>query len=207
MNLSQRLKDLRKSKNLTATQVAKSLEIAKSTISNYEKGIREPNIQMLSKLSKIYGTTIDALLNFNDSEDINAASNLDTISIPILGIIRAGDPIYAEENILGYTDLSREYIGKGEYFALYVVGDSMNNCRICEGDTVIVRKQQIVENGEIAVVLIDGECATIKKFFRKSNTVTLMPSSSNTAHKPRNIDLEKIDLKILGKVIEVKIKL
>jgi len=210
MVLAQRLKQLRTEKKLTATEVALKLGIAKSTISNYEKGIREPNLTTLNSLAKIYGKTLDVLLNFN-GDDVPLAISvvpIDELSqIPILGAIRAGEPIYAEDNIMGYTDLGREYKGKGDYFALYVVGDSMNNSRICEGDIVIVRKQTTVENGEIAVVLIDDEDSTIKKVFHTEKTVTLMPSSANIIHRPRVIDLRVSTVRILGKVIEVKIKL
>ncbi len=210
MVLAQRLKQLRSESKLTATEVASKLGVAKSTISNYEKGIREPNLTTLNSLAKMYGTTLDVLLNFS-GDDVPPSTSVvpvDEISqIPILSVIRASEPIYAEENVMGYTDLGSEYKGKGDYFAIYVEGDSMNKSRIYEGDMVIVRKQATVENNEIAVVLIDEECSTIKKIFRTEKTVTLIPSSTNTNHKPRLIDLKTSSVKILGKVIEVKIKL
>lgn len=101
---------------------------------------------------------------------------------PILGRIAAGVPIYAEENIEGYTytDLN----GGHEYFGLRVRGDSMDAAGIKDGYVVIVRRQDIVDNGQIAVCLIDGEEATLKRFSQLGNTVTLMPQSTNPDHRP-----------------------
>ena len=124
--------------------------------------------------------------------------------IPILGRIAAGAPIYAEENIEGYTftDLN----GGAEYFALRVRGDSMNAARIFDGDIVIIRRQDIVENGEIAAVLIDDQDATLKRFSRSGNIVTLMPQSTNPKHKPFVYDLKETNVQILGLVVKVEFR-
>lgn len=125
--------------------------------------------------------------------------------IPILGRISAGLPIYAEENIEGYTltDLNHG----GEYFALRVQGDSMNAVRINDGDIVIVRRQQEVENGEITVVLVDNENATIKRFYATKSTVTLMPQSTNPIHQPQIYDLAATNIQVLGRVVKVEFSL
>lgn len=125
--------------------------------------------------------------------------------IPILGRISAGLPLYAEEHIEGYTltDLN----GGGEYFGLRVQGDSMNALRINEGDIIIVRKQDEVEQGEVAVVLVDEEDATVKRFYSSDTTVTLMPQSTNPEHEPQMYDLSKTRIKVLGKVIKVEFTL
>lgn len=122
--------------------------------------------------------------------------------IPILGRIAAGVPIYAEENIEGYTytDLN----GGHEYFGLRVRGDSMDAAGIKDGYVVIVRRQDIVDNGQIAVCLIDGEEATLKRFSQLGNTVTLMPQSTNPDHRPFIFDITKTHVDILGLVVEVK---
>jgi len=195
---------------MTATFVSTQLNIAKSTLSNYENGIRTPGIEILKKLSKLYNTTIDGILdipkiNFENISYIRPIS--EPTIIPIYSSINTGKNIFSEENIIGYTDLGSEYNDNGFYFALYVTDDSMNNNRICEGDIIIVRKQTALHNGEVAVVLIEGEAVTIKKVFCTENTVTLMPSSANSVHKPRIIDKTTSNVNILGKVVEVKIKL
>ena len=111
-------------------------------------------------------------------------------------------PIYAEENIEGYTytDLN----GGHEYFGLRVRGDSMDAAGIKDGYVVIVRRQDIVDNGQIAVCLIDGEEATLKRFSQLGNTVTLMPQSTNPDHRPFIFDITKTHVDILGLVVEVK---
>lgn len=123
--------------------------------------------------------------------------------IPILGRISAGLPLYADEHIEGYTltDLN----GGAEYFALRVYGDSMNALRICDGDIIIVRRQDEVEQGEIAVVLVDGDDATVKRFYSSNTTVTLMPQSTNPEHKPQMYDLSKTAIRVLGKVVKLEI--
>jgi len=123
--------------------------------------------------------------------------------IPILGKISAGLPLYAEEQIEGYTYTNLN--GGAEYFGLRVKGDSMNAARICDGDVIIVRKQPCVENGQIAVVMVDGENATVKKFFQDKDTVTLVPVSTNPEHLPQFYNLNTTEIKVLGRVIKNEI--
>lgn len=123
--------------------------------------------------------------------------------IPILGRISAGLPLYAEQNIEGYTltDLN----GGAEYFALRVSGDSMNAARIEDGDIIVVRRQSEVENGELAVVMVGDDDATVKRFYSTSSTVTLMPQSTNPEHQPQIYDLKKTKIKVLGKVVKIEV--
>ena len=122
--------------------------------------------------------------------------------IPILGRIPAGTPMYAEEYIEGYTytDLN----GGREYFGLKVRGDSMDAAGIKDGYTVIVRRQDTVDNGQIAVVLINGEDATLKRFSQAGDIVTLMPQSTNPIHQPFVFDLKDTHVDILGLVVKVE---
>ena len=135
----------------------------------------------------------------------DSATPLDVQSfhrIPILGRIAAGLPLYAEQNIEGYTltDLN----GGAEYFALRVKGDSMNAARIQEGDVLIIRRQEEVENGEVAIVMVGDDDATVKRFYSTGNTVTLMPQSTNPQHQAQMYDLRKTKIKVLGKVVKVE---
>lgn len=125
--------------------------------------------------------------------------------IPILGRISAGLPIYAEQNIEGYTLTGLN--GGGEYFALRVTGDSMNAIGINDGYLIIVRRQDEVENGEVAVVLVDGDDATVKRFYATDTTVTLMPQSTNPKHQPQIYDLRQTSIRVLGKVVKVEFTL
>ena len=108
--------------------------------------------------------------------------------------------------ILDYEEISQEMASQGEYFALSIKGNSMEP-RIAEGDVVIVRKQHIVENGELAVVLVNGNDATVKKFYMNDHGVTLI--STNPAYAPfvySKKDVEELPVQIVGKVVELRAK-
>lgn len=173
----------------------------------------------LPQIAEALGTTTEYLLTGNGPKQKRAVSESDTAlpkgaeridlgtfhRIPILGRISAGLPLYAEQHIEGYTltDLN----GGAEYFALRVSGDSMNAARIQDGDILIVRRQEEVENGEVAVVMVGDEDATVKRFYATGSTVTLMPQSTNPTHQPQIYDTATTPIRVIGKVVEVKITL
>ena len=125
--------------------------------------------------------------------------------IPILGRISAGLPLYAEQHIEGYTvtDLN----GGAEYFALIVRGDSMDALGIKDGYRIIVRRQEEVENGEVAVVMVGQDDATVKRFYASGSAVTLVPQSTNPGHQPQFYDTAKTPVKVIGKVVKVEFTL
>lgn len=207
--LSDMLTYLRKRKGLSQQELANTLKISRSAIGMYETGKREPDLETLEVFADFYNVDMNTLTGkapvkeqTNKLPDNAVPVDFSHLKrIPILGRIAAGAPIYAEENIEGYTftDLN----GGAEYFALRVRGDSMNAVRIYDGDLVIVRKQDIVENGEIAAVLIEQE-ATLKRFSRSGDIITLMPQSTNPEHKPLVYNLKDTNVKILGLVVKVE---
>lgn len=97
-------------------------------------------------------------------------------SVPLLGTIRAGEPIFAVENLEGYYPLPKEFDTGGDEFALKVQGDSMINAGIFEGDIIIVNKQSVANNGEIVVALVE-EAATVKRFFKRDGRIILHPEN------------------------------
>jgi repressor LexA len=116
--------------------------------------------------------------------------------VPLVGRIAAGGPILAEENLEEVVPLPRSLVGDGTLFMLEVVGDSMIDAAICNGDYVVVRQAQTAENGDIVAALLDGE-ATVKTFQRKDGHVWLLPH--NVAYDPIDGD----HATILGKVTAV----
>lgn len=197
-----RLRELRLSRNLTQDKLAQELGIAKSTISMYENGNREPDFETLELIADYFNVTLGSLMSRAD----NSSRKSNGITIPVLGYVRAGIPIEAVEDILDYEEISQDMASKGEYFALSIKGDSMEP-RITEGDVVIVRKQDIVENGELAVVLVNGNDATVKKFYMNDNGVTLI--STNPSYEPFYYSKEQVDslpVQIIGKVVELRAK-
>jgi repressor LexA len=116
--------------------------------------------------------------------------------VPMLGRIAAGGPILAEQNLETVFPLPQELVGDGELFMLEVSGESMIDAAICDGDFVVVRREQTAENGEIVAALIDGE-ATVKTFQRKDGRVWLLP------HNPAYEPIDGTHATILGKVTAV----
>lgn len=120
---------------------------------------------------------------------------IDAREVPILGRIPAGKPLLAEENIEGFLTVTSE-IARGKVFALKVKGDSMIDVGILDGDFVTVRCQGTAENGEIVCALINGE-ATLKRFYKKGDTVTL--KAENRSYAP--ITISQGEFRIMGKVV------
>lgn len=121
---------------------------------------------------------------------------------PLLGTVRAGYPMYAEENIEGYLPI-RQTDG-AKYFWLNIRGDSMNAAGMDDGDQILVREQPEVENGQLAVVLVNGDEATVKYFRREGDLVILTPKSFNPAHQPQIYDLKKVPVRVQGLVVECR---
>ena len=102
----------------------------------------------------------------------------DIIDVPVLGTVAAGRPILSEENLDSYIKLHRSLLKKSkQYFALRVRGDSMEGAGIMDGDTAIIEQQNVVRNGEIAVVMMD-DAVTLKTFYKESNRIRLQPENS-----------------------------
>ncbi|MEU1525631.1 transcriptional repressor LexA [Nocardia rhamnosiphila] len=116
--------------------------------------------------------------------------------VPVLGRIAAGGPILAEQAVEDVFPLPRELVGDGSLFLLKVVGESMVDAAICDGDWVVVRQQNVADNGDIVAAMLDGE-ATVKTFKRSGKDVWLMP------HNPHFEPIPGNDARILGKVVTV----
>lgn len=200
-------------------EFAQDIGVHPTRISEWRKRKSQSYQKYLPQIAEALGTTMEYLLTGNGPKQKRSVSDSDTAlpkgaehidlgtfhRIPILGRISAGLPLYAEQHIEGYTltDLN----GGAEYFALRVSGDSMNAARIQDGDILIVRRQEEVENGEVAVVMVGDEDATVKRFYATGSTVTLMPQSTNPTHQPQIYDTTTTPIRVIGKVVEVKITL
>ena len=119
-----------------------------------------------------------------------------TVSVPLVGRIAAGGPILADQQVEDIFALPRQLTGDGELFMLNVSGDSMIDAAICDGDWVVVRRQQHAENGDIVAALLDDE-ATVKTFRRRDGQVWLMP------HNPAYTPIDGTHAQIMGKVVSV----
>ena len=123
-----------------------------------ESGASEPSFEMLQRMAKYYNVSVGFLMG-----ETELSTNSDHIRIPVLGRVAAGIPIDAIEEVIDWEDISADMVAGGaEYFGLQIKGDSMEP-KISSGDIVIVRKQPDVESGEVAVVLVNGDDATVKR--------------------------------------------
>ncbi len=200
--ISEKIKSLISENKISYGELSTLTNIPKSALQRYATGETE-NIPLdrIEKIASALHSSAEYILGW-DNKNTESKTYTPPHRIPILGRVSAGLPLYAEEHIIGYTYTERN--GGAEYFGLLVDGDSMNATTIVDGSVVIVRKQENVENGQIAVILIDGEEATVKRYHRQGNIITLMPQSTNPAHKLQVYNLRDIDIHIIGRVVEVK---
>ncbi len=202
------LRQLRESKGYSMEELARlynstyNAKMNKSTLSRYENGLQEPMYSTASNLAKLFGVSVDELVN----EDLSFPGVLPlpkTYKVPLLGDIACGSPITAVEDIEAMVNVP-EYIHVD--FALRCKGDSMINARIFDGDIVYIHKQEEVENGEIAAVMIADSAemaeATLKRVYFSGEQLILQ--AENPTFSPIMFSGEDINqVRILGKAVAV----
>ncbi len=200
----ERIKRLREEQDMSQDDLARKCGYSdRSTISKIEKGERNLPGSKIKIIAEALGVKPSYLMDGeNNKSDFNVFSISGimplpkTVKRPRLGTIACGEPILAEENLEGYDDVPDSI--KCD-FTLICKGDSMINARINDGDIVYIKKQPIVDNGEIAAVLIDNE-ATLKRVYIYDDKVVLQPE--NTRYAPFVYSKEEInDIRIIGKAV------
>jgi len=202
----ERLKLARNTKKISQKELAKQLYISQQAYAKYETGASTPSPDTLSEIASVLGVSVDYLLG---RDDAIAAGRPDPTRpgsqwVPVLGSVNAGVPIEAVEEILDYEEIDAKTSSQGEHFALKVKGDSMAP-RILAGDVVIVRQQSSVDTGDVAVVLVNGDEATVKRIKIRPDGLMLIPNNSN--YEPMfytNEDIKNLPVVILGKVVELR---
>ena len=194
MEFKDNLRYLRHSNGMSQDKLAEKLGYKSfTTVQKWEDGSSFPRVSMLQKIADIFGVDVDHLLNLN----IRA----DQVAVPILGEVKAGYDMYANEDIYGYEYCNNNEYGPGEYFYLKVKGDSMIGMRIGEGDIVYVRKQDYLDDKEIGVFLLENNEVTIKQLQIGNNELRL--KAANPAYPDRVFAPENV--RILGKVLHNKV--
>lgn len=197
--LSSVLKQRRKELGLTLAQIADAMGVAEATVQRWESGnIKSIRHEKISKLAEILMVSPSALMGWEQSESLpaNIIPMPEMRKIPLLGTIACGAPVFADEHMDGEVDIPSNIHAD---FALVCKGDSMINARIFDGDIVYIRKQETVENGEIAAVLIDNE-ATLKRFKLYNDHISLEPE--NPMYKPLVFWNEEMnEVRIIGKAV------
>ena len=203
MQIGSNIKNFRKRLNLTQDDLGKILNVSGRTISSWEINRTEPNMGMINKMCKAFKCLPSDII-IGDSYQSKPISG---VRIPVLGRVQAGVPIEAVQEIIDYEEISEALSESGEFFALMVRGESMEP-KFTHGDVVIVKKQGSVENGQIGIVIVNGQDATIKKVM-KHDEGGLSLISLNPAYPPiyyTDKEVAEKPVEIIGKVIELRAK-
>ena len=202
--------DRRTELGITQKEVADFVGVSEATVSRWESGhidiMRRDRIAALSKILRMSPLAIMGIDDTDLSTRLPNMISIDarTFRVPIVGRVAAGRPIVADEEIIGYEYIDNKYSKDGhEYFGLRIVGKSMEPT-IMDGDIVIVRRQNYVENGEIAIVLIDGEEATAKEVKESADGITLIGHNAAvyTPHFYSAQEVKNLPVQIIGRVVQ-----
>lgn len=187
---------------INATELSEKTGISKSTISRYLSGGYIAKQRNLLKLS--LALHVEPKFLFPDAaQELDA--NLKVYRIPIVGKVVAGTPIDAIENITDYIRVTNPAAADGSYYALRVTGASMEP-EMREGDLVIVHKQDYFDSGDICIVLVNGNEATVKKVIKSDQGITLIGFNA-TVYPPHFYNarqVEELPVRVIGKVKQVR---
>ena len=199
MSFGNNLKKIRLDNDLTQEELAKKINTSRSNIANYENDKNMPSVDILEKMPKALNCSVDFLLGKNDKQELN---KFKYYMCPVYGRISAGQPNWAEECIEGRLPIDIELmniVNPEECFFLRVNGESMNK-EIQNGAYALIRKTDSVDDGDIAVVLVNGYDATLKVFNRQGDFILLEPMSTDPVFKTQ-VYGKDTEIKIIGKYI------
>lgn len=205
--LGQRLKALRAARQISQKDLAAQLFVSPQAVGKWEREEATPNPETVRKLSELFDVSADYLLGRELSPNASPASH--ALRVPVLGVIQAGIPMDAIEDILDWEEVPVSWASGGrEYFGLRMKGDSMYP-KYLEGDTVILRKDSACDTGDDCAVLVNGDAATLKQvLLREDGAVELRPV--NPTYPPRTYspaEIESLPVQIIGVVVELRRKI
>lgn len=203
IKMKDKIKTLRKSLGYSQEELAKIINVHQTAVSQWEQGRTTPDIETIKKLASLFNVSVDYLLGRSNAPANPIApfsfANIQPIKkhrIPLLGEIACGEPLFADEDFEGFIESDIE-----ADFALRCSGDSMTGARIMDGDIVLIKKQDMVENGEIAAVIIENE-ATLKRVYYYPKDGKLILNPENPAYAPLvYVDEELNQIRILGRAV------
>lgn len=193
-NTGEMIKYYRKKLGLTQEELGNYVGVQKSAIAKYENGrIENLKRSTIEKLSELFGILPSELLG------ISATNNVMSNTTNVIGVIPAGTPLEAIEDIIGKIEYPSRFANK-EVFALQIKGDSMNKV-LPDGCIGLFEKTSTLENGEIGAIMVNGDDATVKKFYRLTDSYVLEPVSFNPEHHPLIIKDGTVPVSAIGKLI------
>lgn len=193
--------------NKTRMEVCRDLGFVYSTFSDWLNAKKYPRIDKIEIMANYFHISKADLVE-RQSVSTPEETRPRGIPIPVLGRVVAGIPLEAVEEVLDYEEITPELAATGEFFALQIRGRSMEP-RMMDGDVVIVKRQEDVESGDVAIVLVNGDEATVKKVKKMNTGITLIATNVSVyePHFYSNDEIESLPVRILGKVIELRGKL
>jgi len=202
MTLPERLKLLRQKSGMTLLDVANAIGVKEATAQRYESGeIKNLKHDTILELAKLFNCSPSYIMGWEDDSLPESAMLIKKDTLPLVGSIAAGEPIFAEEEVEYYSPAQ----DGGADFCLRVHGDSMTGAGIKDGDVVFIRKQETVDDGDIAAVLIEDE-ATLKRVYISPDTITLV--AENPKYKPMVFTKNQgKNIRILGKAVSFTTRL
>ena len=201
---------IRKKKNITQQELADKTNIERSTISRIENGEIDTSIDNAIKIANALEIPLEEIiakdLRFDNISPVEI--DKDVIRIQVLGVIPAGVPIEAIEDVLDYEEIPKDWCKGGkEFFGLKIKGDSMFP-KYIDNDVVIFEKTNDFNNGDECAVMVNGDDCTFKKVLKHEQGITLQPLNSAYDIKMySNEDIEKLPIKIIGVAKEMRRKL
>lgn len=187
---------------MNQADLANRLSVNKSVVSSWLSGSRYPRMNTMEKIANIFKIEKSDLIE-DKSEKETTSHHTKGIRIPVLGRVAAGIPIEAIEDIDEWEEIPEAMAKNGEYFALRIKGESMSP-KLQPGDIVIVKKQNDVDTGDTAIVLVNGNDATVKQI-KKTEAGIMLVGLNLEVYQPHfysNKEIEELPVKIIGKVIE-----
>ena len=204
-----RIKVLRRAMGITQEELGAMLSVQKAAVSKYEnEKVRIPQ-DVLSKLAVIFGVSADRILGRDEvkplpkglRDRIMDSSRVETVLVPLVGMVHAGEPMLAEENITDMIPVAAGEVFDGDHFFMEVVGDCMTGDFIAEGALVLVKRTSDLKDGYIYVVRMEDE-VLLRRVKRIKNSIALIPS--NPAYDPMIVTGG--DLEVIGRVVESRMR-
>lgn len=200
--ISKRIQEILDKNNMKQSDLAEILKVSESTVGKWILMKSIPRMGIIQKLSDYFNIPKSYFLE--ESTTYHAKG----VRIPVLGRVAAGIPIEAITDVDDWEEIPESMAKTGEYFALRITGNSMEP-RMLDGDVVIVKRQSDVDNGDVAVVLVNGNDATVKQITKSETGLTLI-GWNLAAYTPRTYnkkECRELPVSILGKVVEIRGKL
>ena len=210
-NISSRIQQAMDIRGLKQTDLVERTKISKGSLSSYVSGRYAPKQNNIYLLAKALNVNVEWLMGADIPmtyfKEAGSSEHNSAVRIPVLGRVAAGIPINAIEETIDWEEIPAEMAGSDEYFGLRIKGDSMSP-RIMDGDTVIVRRQDDADTGDIVIAIVNGDDGVCKKLRKTDSGIMLI--SLNPAYDPMvfdHSDIDTIPVNIIGRVVELRGKM